>query len=181
MTNLFQQRISAWGHATDYLEDYVKATEKVEHSHVKEYEKVLKTVNHPLKEGHQFDQSVGGIAGMFENIRSNTQVIYFLSYLCNQHKSDKTRDSHSRTTKQQRPSSRRSCPSSSACLVRSRAAARRSRSRPAKVARPLTRHALPARSTLRSSVSTLLPSIARLERCPLTTTLTSCTAASTTA
>lgn len=77
MTNLFQQRISAWGHATDYLEDYVKATEKVEHSHVKEYEKVLKTVNHPLKEGHQFDQSVGGIAGMFENIRSNTQVTIF--------------------------------------------------------------------------------------------------------
>jgi hypothetical protein len=32
------------------------------------------TVKDPLKEGHHFDQSLGGIAGMFENIRSNTQV-----------------------------------------------------------------------------------------------------------
>jgi hypothetical protein len=32
------------------------------------------TVKDPLKEGSQFDQSLGGIAGMFENIRSNTQV-----------------------------------------------------------------------------------------------------------
>jgi hypothetical protein len=32
------------------------------------------TVSDPLKEGHHFDQSLGGIAGMFENIRSNTQV-----------------------------------------------------------------------------------------------------------
>jgi hypothetical protein len=31
-------------------------------------------VKDPLKEGHHFDQSLGGIAGMFENIRSNTQV-----------------------------------------------------------------------------------------------------------
>lgn len=35
---------------------------------------VQKTVKDPLKEGHHFDQSLGGIAGMFENIRSNTQV-----------------------------------------------------------------------------------------------------------
>lgn len=32
------------------------------------------TVSDPLKEGHHFDQSLGGVAGMFENIRSNTQV-----------------------------------------------------------------------------------------------------------
>lgn len=74
VTKLFQERLSAWQYATGYLEDYVKATEKVEHSHHKELEKVLKTVNQPLKEGQQFDQSNGGIAGMFENIRSNTQV-----------------------------------------------------------------------------------------------------------
>lgn len=35
---------------------------------------VRQTVKDPLKEGHHFDQSLGGIAGMFENIRSNTQV-----------------------------------------------------------------------------------------------------------
>ncbi len=28
----------------------------------------------PLKQGHHFDQKLGGIAGLFENIRSNTQV-----------------------------------------------------------------------------------------------------------
>ena len=43
-------------------------------------------MSHPLKEGHHFDQSLGGIAGMFENIRSNTQVRNFvrplLVYVC---------------------------------------------------------------------------------------------------
>ena len=37
------------------------------------------TVKDPLKEGHHFDQSLGGVAGMFENIRSNTQVRVFSS------------------------------------------------------------------------------------------------------
>lgn len=32
-------------------------------------------MSNPLKEGHHFDQSLGGIAGVFENIRSNTQGI----------------------------------------------------------------------------------------------------------
>lgn len=63
----------------------------MEKAHAKEYEKILKvhpaplvtglgradliqTVSSPLKEGHHFDQSLGGIAGLFESIRSNTQV-----------------------------------------------------------------------------------------------------------
>lgn len=74
-TKLFDERLQAWKHACAYLEDYVTATEKMQHSHGKEYEKVLKTVSHPLKEGHHFDQSLGGVAGMFDNIRSNTQGI----------------------------------------------------------------------------------------------------------
>ncbi|KAH9827800.1 PH domain-containing protein [Teratosphaeria destructans] len=74
-TKLFQERLQAWKHACGYLEDYVKATEKTQEAHGKEYEKVLKTVSHPLKEGHHFDQSLGGVAGMFDNIRSNTQGI----------------------------------------------------------------------------------------------------------
>jgi len=73
VTRLFLERLQAWKHACGYLEDYVTATEKVQQAHTKEYEKVLKTVSHPLKEGHHFDQSLGGIAGMFDNIRSNTQ------------------------------------------------------------------------------------------------------------
>ncbi|KAK3078053.1 hypothetical protein LTS18_008555, partial [Coniosporium uncinatum] len=75
VTKLFEERLSAWKHAVAYLEDYVEATEKMQHAHGKEYEKVLKTVSHPLKEGHHFDQQLGGVAGMFDNIRSNTQGI----------------------------------------------------------------------------------------------------------
>jgi hypothetical protein len=70
---LFAERLQAWKHACGYLQDYITATEKTHHAHGKEYERILKTVKDPLKEGHHFDQSLGGIAGMFENIRSNTQ------------------------------------------------------------------------------------------------------------
>jgi len=75
VTRLFNERLQAWKHAVVYMEDYVTATEKMQHAHGKEYEKVLKTVSNPLKEGHHFDQALGGVAGMFENIRSNTQGI----------------------------------------------------------------------------------------------------------
>lgn len=44
------------------------------HSQSKEYEKVLKTVAKPLREGHHFDQNLGGVAGFFENLRQNTQA-----------------------------------------------------------------------------------------------------------
>ncbi|KAL1589814.1 hypothetical protein WHR41_01571 [Cladosporium halotolerans] len=72
-TKLFNERLQAWKHACGYLEDYITATEKMHHAHQKEYERVLKTVSNPLKEGHHFDQTLGGIAGLFDNIRSNTQ------------------------------------------------------------------------------------------------------------
>ena len=74
-TKLFQERLQAWKHATRYLEDYISATEKMQGHQSKEVEKVLKTVNNPLKEGHHFHQQNGGVAGMFENIRANTQGI----------------------------------------------------------------------------------------------------------
>ncbi|KAK1051329.1 hypothetical protein LTR74_016837 [Friedmanniomyces endolithicus] len=63
-TKLFNERLSAWRHACGYLVDYISATEKMQQSQGKEYEKVLKTVSHPLKEGHHFDQSLGGVAGI---------------------------------------------------------------------------------------------------------------------
>lgn len=75
VTKLFAERLQAWKHAVGYLEDYITATEKTNQAHGKEYERVLKTVKDPLREGHHFDQSLGGVAGMFENIRSNTQGI----------------------------------------------------------------------------------------------------------
>ncbi|CAO1597153.1 hypothetical protein XANCAGTX0491_000974 [Xanthoria calcicola] len=74
-SGLLQERLQAYKHACRYLEAYISATEKVQKAHAKEYEKVLKTVSDPLKEGHHFDQSLGGIAGLFENIRSNTKGI----------------------------------------------------------------------------------------------------------
>ncbi|KAF2091708.1 PH domain-containing protein [Saccharata proteae CBS 121410] len=74
-TKLFEERLQAWKHACGYLEDYVSATEKMQHAHGKEYDKVLKTVSSPLKEAHHFDQNLGGISGMFDNIRTNTQGI----------------------------------------------------------------------------------------------------------
>jgi hypothetical protein len=57
-----------------YLEAYVGAVEKAHTAHSKEYEKVLKSISAPLREGRHFDQGVGGVAGFFENIRVNTQV-----------------------------------------------------------------------------------------------------------
>lgn len=51
----------------------MSAVEKIHGRHAKEYEKVLKTISNPLREGHHFDQSLGGVAGFFENLRANTQ------------------------------------------------------------------------------------------------------------
>ncbi|KAI2617769.1 PH domain-containing protein [Hypoxylon sp. NC1633] len=72
---LLAERLQAWKHAVVYLEDYVGAVEKVHKAHSKEYERVLKTISHPLKEGAHFDQGLGGVAGFFENVRVNTQAM----------------------------------------------------------------------------------------------------------
>ena len=74
-SQLFHERLNAWRHAVKNMEDYIAATEKMHHDNSKDYSKVLKTVSSPLKEGHHFDQSLGGIAGMFDNVRSNTQAL----------------------------------------------------------------------------------------------------------
>ncbi|CAG7937231.1 unnamed protein product [Penicillium nalgiovense] len=72
-TNILLERLRAWKHMCGYLEDYFSATAKVQRSQSKDYEKILKAVNEPLKEGHHFSSSAGGVAGMFENLRNNTQ------------------------------------------------------------------------------------------------------------
>ncbi|KAJ4150604.1 hypothetical protein LMH87_011346 [Akanthomyces muscarius] len=72
---LLAERLQAWKHAVGYLEDYMSASEKIYGRHAKEYEKVLKTISNPLREGHHFDQSLGGVAGFFENLRANTQAM----------------------------------------------------------------------------------------------------------
>lgn len=48
VTKLFQERLQAWKHACGYLEEYLTATEKLQLSQAKEYEKVLK-VREPRK------------------------------------------------------------------------------------------------------------------------------------
>ncbi|SPO04874.1 related to transcription factor Ask10p [Cephalotrichum gorgonifer] len=72
---LLAERLQAWKHAVVYLEEYVEAVEKIHKVQAKEYEKALKTISQPLKEGHHFDQSLGGVAGFFEHLRQNTQAI----------------------------------------------------------------------------------------------------------
>lgn len=74
-TELLSHRLSAWKHAVDYLVNYVEAAEKSQKSHAKEYEKMLKTISSPLKQGDQFDPNLGGITGLFENLRTNTQAL----------------------------------------------------------------------------------------------------------
>ena len=73
-TGLLLERLQAWKHACGYLENYVTATEKLQKDHSKEYSRVLKSISDPLREGHHFDQALGGVAGLFENMRANTQV-----------------------------------------------------------------------------------------------------------
>lgn len=36
---------------------------------------MLKTISKPLREGHHFDQQLGGVAGFYENLRQNTQAL----------------------------------------------------------------------------------------------------------
>ncbi|ETS74290.1 hypothetical protein PFICI_14156 [Pestalotiopsis fici W106-1] len=72
---LLAERLQAWKHSVGYLESYVTAVEKAHAHHSKEYEKVLKTISQPLKEGRHFDQGLGGVAGFFENMRVNTQAM----------------------------------------------------------------------------------------------------------
>ncbi|KAA8910036.1 hypothetical protein FN846DRAFT_940364 [Sphaerosporella brunnea] len=69
---LLVERLRAWKHAVSYLEAYIDQTESVHKSLSKEYSKVLKSIDEPLREGHHFHQSVGGMAAWFENLRANT-------------------------------------------------------------------------------------------------------------
>ena len=57
-----------------YLEDYISVVAKMEQSRSKDQEKILKTLSNPLKEGHHFDTAIGGVSGLFENLRANTQA-----------------------------------------------------------------------------------------------------------
>ncbi|ETN39555.1 uncharacterized protein HMPREF1541_05781 [Cyphellophora europaea CBS 101466] len=70
---LLQERLQAWKHTCGYLEEYIKEVAKVQKTSAKDQDKILKSLSHPLREGHHFDSALGGISGLFENLRANTQ------------------------------------------------------------------------------------------------------------
>lgn len=73
-SGLLIERLQAWKHMCGYLENYISAVAKDQAARAKDQEKVLKTLSNPLKEGHHFETALGGIAGLFENLRANTQA-----------------------------------------------------------------------------------------------------------
>ncbi|RMZ82339.1 hypothetical protein DV738_g1768, partial [Chaetothyriales sp. CBS 135597] len=72
--SLLDGRLQGWKRACSYLEEYIAEVAKAEKSQAKDQEKVLKTLSGTIKESHHFDTALGGIAGLFENIRANTQA-----------------------------------------------------------------------------------------------------------
>ncbi|KAF4595577.1 PH domain protein [Ophiocordyceps camponoti-floridani] len=72
---LLAERLQAWKYAVSYIQEYMVVVEKIHGRQAKEYEKALKMISSPLRHGHHFDQSLGGIAGFFENVRANTQSL----------------------------------------------------------------------------------------------------------
>ncbi|EXJ90881.1 hypothetical protein A1O1_03987 [Capronia coronata CBS 617.96] len=73
-SGLLLERLQAWKHMCGYLENYVSAVAKDQAARAKDQEKILKTLSSPLREGHHFDTALGGVAGLFENLRANTQA-----------------------------------------------------------------------------------------------------------
>lgn len=57
------------------LEEYIGTIEKIHREQASQYDKALKTISKPLREGHHFDQNLGGVAGFYENLRLNTQAL----------------------------------------------------------------------------------------------------------
>jgi len=74
-SKLFHERLQAWKHVCGDLEEYITAVEKHHASNAKEYEKTLKPIKGPLREANHFDQNVGGVNTLFENLRGNTQAL----------------------------------------------------------------------------------------------------------
>ncbi|KIW63060.1 hypothetical protein PV04_09938 [Phialophora macrospora] len=72
---LLIERLQAWKHMCGYLENYISAVAKEQAGWAKDHEKtVMKTLSNPLREAHHFDAALGGVAGLFENLRANTQA-----------------------------------------------------------------------------------------------------------
>ena len=74
-SGLLIERLQAWKHMCGYLENYISAIAKSQLGMAKDHEKtVYKTLANPLREAHHFDTALGGVSGLFENLRANTQA-----------------------------------------------------------------------------------------------------------
>ena len=73
-TGLLQERLQAWKHICGYFENYINEVAKVQKSSGKDQDKLLKSLSNPIKEQHHFDTALGGVTGLVENLRSNTQT-----------------------------------------------------------------------------------------------------------
>lgn len=58
-----------------FLEGYIEDVAKDQKQQAKDGDKILKGLSNTLREGHHFDQAPGGITGLFENLRANTQAL----------------------------------------------------------------------------------------------------------
>lgn len=70
-----EERLRAWKHVVGRLEEYVEQHEHLYRAVGKEYEKVGKKIEDPLKESEMFTQTAGGIASLFDNMRTNTSTL----------------------------------------------------------------------------------------------------------
>jgi hypothetical protein len=166
VTKLFHERLQAWKHACGYLEDYVSATEKMQHAHAKEYEKVLKVSPH-FSHALQRD-TILTIHGRLFRIPSRKATTLTKTWAALQArlipsaptlryetierkkytwKLSSGRASPTRTPKQQRPSRALSSPCSSVFTPKSRTRPRNSQRELEKVASLSTKHAKHPRST----------------------------------
>ncbi|KAF8422635.1 PH domain-containing protein [Tirmania nivea] len=70
-----EERLKAWKHMVGRLEDYMEQHESLYKAMGREYEKVGKKIEDPLKESEMFTQTAGGISSLFENMRTNTSTL----------------------------------------------------------------------------------------------------------
>lgn len=70
-----EERLRAWKHVVGRFEEYVEQHESLYKAMGKEYEKVGKKIEDPLKESEMFTKTAGGVASLFDNMRTNTSTL----------------------------------------------------------------------------------------------------------
>jgi hypothetical protein len=73
-----EERLRAWKHLVVNIESFVEHHESLHKTLAKEFEKIGKTIEHPLKQAEMFTQETGGVQSLFDNLRINTQALTHL-------------------------------------------------------------------------------------------------------